>query len=106
MTEALEDVASAYRSSGGGPVVFNVAGSNTLARQIVSGAPVDVFVSADDAQMDVVERAGLIAPGTRVAVAGNQLVIVVPREGRTVTSVKDLAGEAVRRIAIGDPAAV
>ena len=51
LTEVLEEIAKEYRAAGGGPVVFNFGGSNTLARQIVSGAPVDVFISADSAQM-------------------------------------------------------
>jgi len=105
MTEALEAVGAAYRAAGGGPVVFNFAGSNVLARQIVNGAPVDVFVSADEAQMDVVEKAGMVAPGTRMPVAGNRLVLVAdPRSA--VKSVGDLAAATVRRIAVGDPAAV
>lgn len=107
LTEALEDVARAYRAAGGGPVVFNLAGSNVLARQIVSGAPVDVFISADTAQMDVVEKAGLVAPGSRLPIAGNRLAVVV-RASRTPVprSIQDLAAADVRRIAIGDPAAV
>ena len=56
---------------------FNFAASNTLARQIVEGARVDAFVSADVVQMDVVEKAGRLLRGSRVNVAGNQLVIVV-----------------------------
>lgn len=106
MTEALEEVVSAYHSAGGGPVSFNFAGSNVLSRQIVSGAPVDVFVSADDAQMDVVERAGLLSPGTRVPVVANQLVVIVASGAPSVSSVKALAADDIRRIAIGDPAAV
>lgn len=105
LTEALEAVAAAYRAGGGGPVIFNFAGSNVLARQVVNGAPVDVFVSADASQMDLVEKAGLVAAGTRTAVTGNRLVLVVdPRSA--VKSVEDLATAAVRRIAVGDPAAV
>jgi molybdate transport system substrate-binding protein len=106
LTEALADIGSAYRTAGGDPVSFNVAGSNVLSRQIVSGAPVDVFVSADDAQMDVVERAQLLVPGTRVPVVANQLVVIVGTKAPAITSVGGLAAEDFRRIAIGDPAAV
>jgi len=105
MTEALEEVAGAFRAAGGTPVTFNFAGSNMLARQIVNGAPVDVFVSADEAQMDVVEKAGMVAAGTRIPVARNRLVLVVD-SGSPVKSVGDLGSASVRRIALGDPAAV
>jgi molybdate transport system substrate-binding protein len=105
LSEVLEEVAAAYRAAGGGPVVFNFAGSNVLARQIVNGAPVDVFVSADDAQMDVVQSAGFVTPGSRVPIAGNTLVLVVAAPS-PVKSLADLGAANVRRIAIGDPAAV
>jgi molybdate transport system substrate-binding protein len=105
LTEALEAAAAAYRAAGGTPVRFNFGGSNALARQIVNGAPVDVFLSADEAQMDVVEKAGLVAAGTRVAVVANRLVLVVDSRS-AVKAVSDLGAAEIRRIAIGDPAAV
>lgn len=104
--EALEDAGAAYQKAGGAAVTLNLAGSNVLARQIVAGAPVDVFISADEAQMDVVDRAGLLVPGTRTAIAGNELVVVVDRTRTGITSIQDLAGQGIRRIAIGDPQAV
>jgi molybdate transport system substrate-binding protein len=105
LTEALEEVAAAYRAAGGAPVNFNFAGSNVLARQIVNGAPVDVFVSADETQMDVVARAGMVVDGSRVDVASNALVLVA--DARTsIRTLADLGNTEVRRIAIGDPAAV
>lgn len=107
LTEALDDIAVAYKDAGGAPLRFNFAGSNVLARQIVNGAPVDVFISADDLQMDVVGRSGLIAPGSRVTVASNRLVVVVDeRRVRGVSSIQHLMAADIRRIAIGDPAAV
>jgi molybdate transport system substrate-binding protein len=105
LTEALEEAATAYAAAGGTPVVFNFGGSNALARQIVNGAPVDVFISADAAQMDVVEKADLVAAGTRAPVVANRLVLVVD-SGSPVKAVSDLGAAEVRRIAIGDPAAV
>ena len=58
-------MAEAYARTGGG-VRFNFGASNVLARQVVNGAPVDVFISADEAQMDVVAAAGLVKDGSRV----------------------------------------
>jgi molybdate transport system substrate-binding protein len=95
----------AFHDASGVDLRFNFAGSNTLARQIVEGARVDVFISADEAQMDVVEQAGRVVSGTRAGVIGNQLVVIVgdpPRELRA----DDLASPAIRRVAMGDPAAV
>jgi len=88
-------------------VSFNFGGSNTLARQIVEGARVDVFISADAAQMDVVERAGKVRSDTRVNLLSNELVIVVPTSATvTVRGPADLADGRVRRIAMGEPSAV
>src|SRR5215218_9976413 len=105
LTEALEEAAAAFHAGGGTAVVFNFGASNVLARQIVNGAPVDVFISADQAQMDVVARAGLIVPGSRVEVTANTLVLVVDAHS-PIKTIDDLGGADVRRIAIGDPAAV
>ena len=106
LTEVMQELATAFESSAGQRVVFNFAGSNVLARQIVNGAPVDVFISADAVQMDIVERARMIAAGTRTPLVGNQLAVVVRRDQSRVTSVAALADASIRRIAIGDPEAV
>ena len=58
--DALEEIAGLYRARTGVTVVLNAGGSNTLARQISFGAGVDLFISADEAQMDVVAAAGLL----------------------------------------------
>lgn len=107
LTDALTAVAQEYGGQGRGAVRFNFGASNVLARQIVNGAPVDLFISADEAQMDVVAAAGLIKDGSRVDLLRNQLSIVVPSDRpRTFKSVREIADPAFKRIAIGDPAAV
>ncbi len=71
-------------------VRFTVAGSSTLAAQLVQGAPADVFASADEQQMQVVTDADLAEdPST---FAANVLTIAVP-EGNPagVTGLADLA---------------
>jgi molybdate transport system substrate-binding protein len=107
LTEALEQIGAAYAKSGAGEVRLNLAASNTIARQMIAGAPVDVFISADQAQMDLVERSGALVPGTRVDVVRNRLAIVAtPERAPLLKSAHALADRAIRRIAIGDPAAV
>src|SRR5690349_4782386 len=78
LADVLQDLASMYRERTGERVAINVGASNTLARQIRAGARVDVFISADEAQMDAVPDA--IVPGTRVDLVSNQLAIVVPAD--------------------------
>lgn len=105
LTEALQQLAAVYEQRTGEPVVLNLGASNTLARQIRDGAPVDVFISADEAQMDAV--AGFVVAGTRVRLLSNQLVVAVPDDRPVrLKSIRDLAGPTFRRIAIGIPTAV
>jgi molybdate transport system substrate-binding protein len=107
LTDVLEEVARAYAAAGGGAVRFNLAGSNVLARQIVNGAPADVFISADEAQMEVAEKAGAILAGSRVDLVGNQLAVAVaPEKVELVRQQFARAPAEIRRLAIGDPAAV
>jgi molybdate transport system substrate-binding protein len=105
LTEVLQQLAPAYQARTGDRLVLNVGASNTLSRQISFGAGVDLFISADEAQMNAV--AAYIDPATRVDLLANQLAIAVPDDRpRTMTSARDLLDPAIRRIAIGDPAAV
>ncbi|MBA3296535.1 MAG: molybdate ABC transporter substrate-binding protein [Acidobacteria bacterium] len=107
LTDALEEIRKAYVAAGGPPVRFNFAASNVLARQIANGAPVDIFISADEAQMDFAQRAEAIDATTRVVLVRNRLAVVTPmaRPLRT-RDVRALTDTSVRRIAIGDPSAV
>ncbi|MBV9058774.1 MAG: molybdate ABC transporter substrate-binding protein [Pseudonocardiales bacterium] len=56
---------------------LNFGGSSDLAQQIVNGAPADVFASANEAQMNVVQKVGKVA-GTAEPFVTNVLTIVVP----------------------------
>jgi len=105
LNEVLQDVALMYERRGGGRIVLNTGASTTLARQIAAGARVDIFISADPAQMDLV--ASRLVPGTRRELLSNQMAIVVPADRfRRWGSPRDLLAPSVRRVAIGDPAGV
>ncbi|MEM6634895.1 MAG: molybdate ABC transporter substrate-binding protein [Pseudomonadota bacterium] len=60
------------------PASVSYAGSATLARQILAGAPASLFLSAHPAWMDVLEDRGALTPGSRRDLLGNRLVIVAP----------------------------
>lgn len=105
LTDVLRQLAAIYEERSGERVILNFAASNTLARQIQAGARIDLFFSADEAQMDAV--AGRIEPYSRVDLLSNELAIAVPDDRpRRFRSAHDLAAPEIRRIAIGDPAAV
>ena len=107
LTDALTAIAEQYGREGRGTTRFNFGASNVLARQIVAGAPVDLFISADEAQMDVVAGSNMLVDGSRVDVVRNRLAIVVPSDRpRTLTDPRQLMEAQFRRIAIGDPAEV
>lgn len=91
LTEALGELADVFEERTGVPVLLNLAGSQTLATQLLEGAPADVFVAADSAQMDVVAAAGLVADEP-VTVVTNMLAIAVePGNPLGVTGLADLA---------------
>lgn len=73
---ALDSVVTAYASEDTPPITTSYAGSSQLARQIQYGAPADIFFSANTAWMDLLERDGLLVPGSRVDLLSNQLVLV------------------------------
>ena len=106
LTDALKELAPAYELESGDKLVFNFAGSNALARQIKEGAPADVFFSADEIQMDNLDKAGLIDSTTRQDLLSNTLVIVVPEDGPSELTPAALGEPALKRLALADPKSV
>lgn len=106
MHDALAEIADLYRAATGVTVALNSGGSNTLARQIVEGAPAALFLSADVIQMDAVERAGRLVPGTRTRLLTNELAIVVPEDSPAGLTVQQVLDGRIARLAMGEPSAV
>lgn len=107
LSDVLAEIAADHEASTGRAVTLSVGASSTLARQIAAGAPGDVFVSADEARVDELDRASLLAPGTRTPLLTNELVIVVPSDSAvSLASSADLAGPRIRSVALADPGSV
>lgn len=102
LQEAMDDAAAAWARAGHQRPVVTFAASSALARQIAAGAPGDLFVSADDAWMNVVASQGRVVAGTRAVLARGRLVVVT-RGGRRVTG---LRGAALARVLAAGPLAM
>lgn len=76
MKTALDPIAESFQAETGHDVAISYAGSNALAKQILDGAPADIFISASVQWMDEVEKGGEVVPGTRADLLGNTLVLV------------------------------
>jgi molybdate transport system substrate-binding protein len=104
---AFEEIGAAYEKQTGIKVQFNFGASGLLQKQIETGAPVDVFASAGEKQMDDLQSKGIILAGTRCNFARNTLVLVVPQKsGIRIHSFEELTRPEVTRIAIGNPKTV
>jgi molybdate transport system substrate-binding protein len=108
LREAILEIDSVYGAEHPDVAVrANFGASGALRQQIEQGAPVDVFISASDKQMDALQQGGLIDPRTRRVLAGNELVLVVPASSTSpVTDFRSLTSPAVKRVAIGAAASV
>ncbi len=78
-SEALDEVIANYRPNPGDEVVVIYGGSSTLARQIQSGAPADIFLSANELWMDHLQSEDLIDAASRQNRLSNTLVLIAPR---------------------------
>ncbi len=110
LKNALDDAAHAFEQQGGAPVKISYAASSQLAKQIESGAPADIFISADLAWMDYLQKRNLVQPATRKNLLGNRLVLVAPAGSGVKVEIKpgfDLVAMLKGgRLAMADPASV
>ena len=95
LTAAFTELGDAFTAENpDAEVTFNFAGSSDLVAQITEGAPVDVFASADLANMAELMDAGLAGlDGDDPVVFGTNLaeIIVEPGNPTGITVVADLA---------------
>lgn len=93
LTDAFTEMARTFEKSNPGvEITLHFAGSQQLAQQIHHGAPVDVFASANQIQMNIAVSSGRIESTSPVPFAHNQLSAVIPADNPALLStIEDLA---------------
>lgn len=81
---AVTELAEAYEKERPDvKIVLHADSSGTLLAQIREGYECDVFFSAAEKQMDMLEKDGLVVDGTRADVLKNRLVLIAGKDSRT-----------------------
>lgn len=107
LKDAFNEIGQLYKSKSGVNVNFNFGSSGALQKQIEAGAPVDLFASAGEKQMDELAEKGLIDTQSRRDFARNKLVLIVPRDSKlNLTQFPDLNRSDLLKIAVGNPKTV
>ena len=108
LKEAIEDLGKSFAASRPGLTLrYNFGASGDLQKQIEAGAPIDLFLSAAQRQMDELEKKNLIVTASRRSFARNVLTVIKPADSRIdVSKPADLADARVKRIVIGNPKTV
>jgi molybdate transport system substrate-binding protein len=103
LKDALEEIEKQYEQKNEVNLLLNFAASGTLGTQIEQGAPVDVFLSADEETFTNLVNKDLIHKDEAINFLKNELVLIAPN-GSTLTSIEDV--KTVDKLAIGIPETV
>jgi molybdate transport system substrate-binding protein len=107
LSDALDEIKEIYEQEHLVDLTFNLGGSGSLAQQIQQGAPVDVFISANQQWMNILEDEDLIQTETRSDIIGNKLVLITGLSSSLAyQSFAEISADDVDRIAIGNPESV
>lgn len=110
LKNALDAISKDWEGKTGNKATLSLAASSALAKQIESGAPADLFISADLKWMDWAAEKKLIDPASRKTLLGNTLVLIAPKDSTTTLKIEKGFGLAAalgdNRLAMGDPKSV
>lgn len=108
LTDVTAEISQIYKIAAPNvTLTFTYGASGALQTQIEDGAPVDIFMSAAQKQMDALEEKTLLLDSSRANLLENKVVLIVPKDSALgLTSFEDLAKKDVKLVAMGDPASV
>lgn len=103
LTDAFTEIAMLFEDANPHlSVTLNFASSQELATQILQGANVDVFASANEIQMDMVLTDKKLPQDSAVVFAGNELAVVYPADNPgELSALADLARPGLKLVFAG-----
>ena len=106
--DAVEELGRTFIASRPGLVLrYNFGSSGELQKQIEAGAPVDLFISAAQRQMDELQQKNLIVVSSRRNFARNVLTVIKSATSKLdLAKPTDLLDPRVEKIVIGNPKTV
>ena len=103
---AVKDIITDFERTTGNKVRLSLGSSGTFEAQITNGAPFDVFLSADTAYPQELQKKGLVEPNTLFVYGVGRLVVWVPKNSPIDVEklgIQGLLDPSVRKIAIANP---
>jgi molybdate transport system substrate-binding protein len=108
MKDVVEELGRGFMAARPGVKVrYNFGSSGELQKQIEAGAPIDLFISAAQRQMDELAKRGLVIATTRRVFARNVLTVVKPADSKIdIVKPTDLLDPRITKIVVGNPKTV
>ncbi|GAK02273.1 molybdenum ABC transporter, periplasmic molybdenum-binding protein ModA [Geomicrobium sp. JCM 19037] len=103
LSDALGDIEEMYEEEEHVELIMNYGSSGQLRQQIVQGAPVDVFISAAESDMEMLVDLGEVSQTTALLRNRLQLISTLEME---IADWSDLTTVDFQRIAVGHPESV
>ena len=101
---AFKEIGGLYKQRTGNNVIFTFGSSGLLSKQIMHGAPFDIFASANKRYIEELKNKGLIADDKYYVFCRGRIAIVVNKNsGDLPVSINDLIKGSFKKIAIANP---
>lgn len=107
LQDAMREVKAIYERENDITIHLNSGSSGSLRKQIEQGAPVDVFISASELEIEHLVDRQLMDHQTVIPLLTNKLVLIAPTESQhLVGGLEDLVDDEIKRIAVATPETV
>lgn len=104
LTHVMEETLQTFEQETGVLVEANYASSSVLAKQILAGANPDLFFSANQDWMNLLEKKELIVSDSKIDLLSNTLVLITHKESKhSLKGWQELDKTSIQSIAVGDP---
>jgi molybdate transport system substrate-binding protein len=102
--DIVEKLGKAFTKSSGTPVSVSSGGSPGLSRQILQGAPADLFIPTAITNLASLQQAGLVDEQSTFLWIRSRLVVIAPSQSaEPLATPQAIADPGFRRLALADP---